>query len=82
VDYDRNRLASLAILRRGLRLCGQPFAASADASWPSMKKEYLYTGRSPIAARTGGMEKANAPNKTLHKLLKVLETVAKHGTNL
>lgn len=29
VDYDRDRLASLVILRRGLRLCGQPFAASA-----------------------------------------------------
>ena len=29
VYYDRNRLASLAILLRGLRLCGQPFAVSA-----------------------------------------------------
>jgi len=33
-DYGRNRLASLAILLRGLRLCGQPFAVSADAVEP------------------------------------------------
>ena len=32
VGYDRDRLASLAILCPGLRLCGQPFAVSADAS--------------------------------------------------
>ncbi len=33
VDHGRDRLASLAILSRRLRLCGQPFAASAEASW-------------------------------------------------
>ncbi|MEM3265532.1 MAG: transposase [Thermoplasmata archaeon] len=30
VDYDRDRLASLAITLRGLRLCGYPFTVSAD----------------------------------------------------
>jgi hypothetical protein len=68
VDYDRNRLASLAILRRGLRLCGQPFAASADASWQQLKEEYLYIGSRPNAFRAGGTEAANAPNERLmHK---------------
>jgi putative transposase len=62
--YDRDRLASLAILLRGARLCGYPFTVSADASWPSMKSEYLYAGCLPGAAGAGGTEKANAPNKT------------------
>jgi len=31
-DYDRNRLASLAIACRGARLCGRPFSVSEDAS--------------------------------------------------
>ncbi len=62
VDYDRNRLASMAILCRGLRLCGQPFAVSEDASWQSMRDEYLYPGSMPDALRAGGTEAASAPN--------------------
>ncbi len=34
-DYDRDRLASLAISLRGLDLCGDPFPVSAIASVPS-----------------------------------------------
>ncbi len=41
-NYDRNRLASLAITLRGIDLCGDPFPVSASASWQSMKNEYLY----------------------------------------
>ncbi|EQB70151.1 MAG: hypothetical protein AMDU4_FER2C00264G0006 [Ferroplasma sp. Type II] len=41
-DYDRDRLASLAITHRGIDLCGDPFPVSALASWQSMKNEYLY----------------------------------------
>jgi putative transposase len=65
VDYDRNRLASLAILCRGARLCGQnPFAVSADASWQQMRDEYLYTGGKPgRAAGAGWTDAASAPNK-------------------
>ena len=62
VSYDRNRLASLAITLRGLRLCGYPFTVSADASWLTMKNEYLYTGHQPKMARAGRTEEANAPN--------------------
>ncbi len=62
VDYDRNRLASLAILCRGLRLCGQPFAVSADASWQQMRNEYLYAPVTPEGWRAGGTDAASAPN--------------------
>jgi putative transposase len=69
VDYGRDRLASLAILRRGLRLCGQPFAVSADASWQPMKDEYLYTPGRPEAGRAGWTEAAaNAPNRNVVNL--------------
>jgi len=70
VDYDRDRLASLAILQRGLRLCGQPFAVSAGASWQPMKDEYLYAPGERKAGRAGWTEQvANAPNRSdaLHK---------------
>lgn len=63
VDYDRDRLASLAILQRGLRLCGQPFAVSASASWQLMKEEYLYAPGVSEAGRAGGTEAANAPKR-------------------
>ena len=46
-DYDRNRLASLAITLRGIDLCGDPFPVSAFASWQSMKDEYLYIRDKP-----------------------------------
>ncbi|MEM4109261.1 MAG: transposase, partial [Conexivisphaerales archaeon] len=68
VDYDRDRLASLAITLRGLRLCGYPFTVSADASWPSLKDEYLYTGHEPKVAGAGLTEKVNAPNDGYKKL--------------
>jgi putative transposase len=71
VDYSRDRLASLAILQRGLRLCGQPFAVSAGASWQPMKNEYLYTPRESKAGRAGWTEQAaNAPNRSdaLHEI--------------
>jgi putative transposase len=66
VDYGRNRLASLAILCRGLRLCGQPFAVSADASWRQMRDEYLYTGGAPGATGAGGTDAASAPNLDMY----------------
>ena len=62
VDYDRDRLASLAILCRGLHLWGYPFTPSADASWQSLRDEYLYAGSRPDAVRAGWTEAANAPN--------------------
>jgi putative transposase len=64
VDYDRDRLASLAILQRGLRLCDQPFAVSACASWQQMRNEYLHTPGEPRTGGAGGTEHAaNAPNR-------------------
>jgi putative transposase len=63
VDYDRNRLASLAILLRGARLCGRtPFAVSADASWQSLRDEYLHARGKPDAVGARGTEVASAPN--------------------
>jgi putative transposase len=62
-DYDRDRLASLAILQRGLRLCGRPFAVSADASWQPMRNEYLYApGERKVWGAGGTEQAANAPN--------------------
>ncbi len=46
-DYDRDRLASMAITHRGIDLCGDPFPVSASASWQSMKDEYLYIRDKP-----------------------------------
>jgi len=66
-DYGRNRLASLAILCRGLRLCGQPFAVSADASWRLMRDEYLYAHSLPEAVGAGWTEEAaSAPNENVY----------------
>jgi putative transposase len=67
VDYDRNRLASLAILLRGSRLCGQPFAVSADASWWQLRSEYLYAGGGPSAIRSGWTDVASAPNGNVYE---------------
>jgi putative transposase len=62
-DYDRNRLASLAIACRGARLCGRPFSVSEDASWHLVRDEYLWHGA--VGADTtiaGETERgANAP---------------------
>ncbi|MCL5672437.1 MAG: transposase [Nitrososphaerota archaeon] len=67
-DYDRDRLASLAILLRGLRLCGPtPFAASADASWRQMREEYLYPHGMPEAMGAGGTDAAGAPNGDVYE---------------
>ena len=57
-DYGRDRLASLAILCRGLT----PFAASADASWQQIRDEHLHPGGTPGAVRAGGTDAASAPN--------------------
>jgi len=65
-DYNRDRLASLAILCRGLRLCGQPFAVSADASWKQLRDEYLYPDGTPGAIRAGGTDAASAPNLNVY----------------
>ncbi|MCL5672629.1 MAG: transposase [Nitrososphaerota archaeon] len=62
VDYGRDRLASLAILCRGLT----PFAASADASWQQMRDEHLHPGGTPGAVRAGGTDAASAPNLDVH----------------
>ena len=71
VDYDRDRLASLSILCRGLRLCGRPFAASADASWQQMRDEYLYTSGTPGAVGAGGTDAASAPNLDVYTKIHV-----------
>jgi hypothetical protein len=66
VDYDRDRLASLAILLHGLRLCGQPFAVSAGTSWHLMRYEYLQTPAEPDSWRAGRTEgDADAPNRNV-----------------
>jgi putative transposase len=62
VDYGRDRLASLAILCRGLRLCGRPFAVSADASWKALRDEYLYPHSRPDALGAGWTEPSSVPN--------------------
>lgn len=46
-DYDRDRLASLAISIRGLYLCGEPFPVSALTSTSSMMDEYLHIKNPP-----------------------------------
>ncbi|MDG7039104.1 MAG: transposase, partial [Nitrososphaerota archaeon] len=61
VTCDRNRVASLAIVGRGLRLCGYQFTVSADASWTPMKDEYLYVSHRPDMAAAGRTEESNAP---------------------
>ncbi len=62
-DYDRDRLASLAISLRGLDLCGDPFPVSAESSLPSMMDEYLYNRSMPDAHGAGRIEMAYVPNK-------------------
>ena len=61
-DYDRDRLASLAITLRGLYLCGDPFPVSAITSLPSVRNEYLYINHRPDVAEAGRTEMANASN--------------------
>ncbi len=68
VDYDRDRLSSLEILRRGLRLCGRPFAVSASASWQSLKDEYLYA---PGAPRLGEQAGPRLPTHRIEKCTKL-----------
>ena len=65
-DYDRDRLASLAISLRGLDLCGDPFPLSAIASVPSRMGEYLYTRNQPEISGADGTEMANASNDVMH----------------
>ncbi len=66
LDYDRDRLASLAISLRGLDLCGDPFPVSAIASIPSMMDEYLYTRNQPEISGADGTEMAYASNDVMH----------------
>ena len=63
-DYDRDRLAYIAITLRGLDLCGDPFPVSASASWQSMKNEYLYLRHVPDMPEAGRTETAYAANET------------------
>ena len=78
-DYGRNRLSSLAILLRGLRLCGQPFAVSADTSWRLMRDEYLYAPAAPDSRGAGWTEEAaNAPNENVYTKYMFEETVGLH----
>ncbi len=65
-DYDRDRLASLAISLRGLDLCGDPFPVSAIASVPSRMGEYLYTRNQPEISGADGTEMAYASNDVMH----------------
>ncbi|MCL5874184.1 MAG: transposase [Candidatus Thermoplasmatota archaeon] len=65
-DYDRDRLASLAISLRGLDLCGDPFPVSAIASVPSRMDEYLYTRNQPEISGADGTEMAYASNDVMH----------------
>jgi putative transposase len=62
-DYDRHRLASLAITLRGIDLCGDPFPVSASAPWQSMKNEYLYLRYVPDMPGAGSTETAYASNE-------------------
>ena len=61
-DYDRDRLASLAITLRGLYLCGDPFPVSAIASLPSVRNEYLYINHRPDVGEGGRTEMVNTSN--------------------
>jgi putative transposase len=67
-DYDRDRLASLAISLRGLDLCGDPFPVSAVTSVPSVMDEYLYVRKQPGLSGAGSTEAAYVPNKVVHKI--------------
>ena len=60
-DYDRDRLASLAISLRGLDLCGDPFPVSAESSLSSVKDEYLYVRSKPEAFEAGSTEMVYDP---------------------
>lgn len=63
-DYDRDRLASLAISIRGLDLCGDPFPVSASASLSSMMDEYLYVRNLPDIPEADKTEMVYAANRT------------------
>ena len=67
----RGQARLLATLCRGLRLCGQPFAVSADASRRQMRDEYLYTGGTPGAVRAGRTDAASAPNLDAYTKVRV-----------
>ena len=67
-DYDRDRLASLAISLRGLDLCGDPFPVSAESSLSSVKDEYLYVRSKPEAFEAGSTEMVYDPNMPVYKV--------------
>ena len=68
LDYDRDRLASLAISLRGLDLCGDPFPVSAESSLSSVKDEYLYVRSKPEAFEAGSTEMVYDPNMPVYKV--------------
>ena len=67
-DYERDRLASLAITLRGLDLCGDPFPVSAESSLPSMMDEYLYVRNQPEIPEAGRTEMTYDPNETMNNI--------------
>ena len=67
-DYERDRLASLAITLRGLDLCGDPFPVSALTSVPSVMNEYLYTRRLPGSSGSGPTEAVYVANRTMKNI--------------
>ena len=76
-DYDRDRLASLAISLRGLDLCGDPFPVSAESSLSSVKDEYLYVRSKPEAFEAGSTEMVYDPNMPVYKVTKGFENGVK-----
>ncbi len=62
-DYDRDRLASLAISLRGLDLCGELFPVSALTSVSPEMSEYLYTRNLPEIPGAEGTEAVYVANK-------------------
>ena len=68
LEYERDRLASLAITLRGLDLCGDPFPVSALTSVPSVMNEYLYTRRLPGSSGSGPTEAVYVANRTMKNI--------------
>jgi putative transposase len=72
-DYDRDRLASMAITLRGLYLCGDPFTVSEIASLPSVIDEYLHISNKPETVEEGGTEMVYASNTLMQDSIRLQE---------